>query len=63
MKDKLARKMKRERVEVCLNCKHFVECNRIGNFEECDEFVEAESEVLAITKMQQICFQSYVIKV
>ncbi|MDH5451131.1 MAG: hypothetical protein OEX77_09615 [Candidatus Bathyarchaeota archaeon] len=51
MKDKLARKMKRERVEVCLNCKHFVECNRIGNFEECDEFVEAESEVLAITKM------------
>jgi hypothetical protein len=51
MKDKPARKMKRERVEVCLSCKHLVECNCSGKFEECDEFVEVESEVWAITKI------------
>jgi hypothetical protein len=40
MNDELERKLKRERVEVCLNCKRFVKCDDIGKFEECDDFVE-----------------------
>jgi hypothetical protein len=44
MKESLARKLKRERVEVCLNCKKFVKCDDIGKFEECVEFEEVEGD-------------------
>jgi len=47
----LERKLKRERVEVCLNCKRFLNCKSIGKFEECGEFVEVENEVWVIRKM------------
>ncbi len=40
MKECLKRKLKRERVEVCLNCKHFVRCRSIGEFVECAGFEE-----------------------
>lgn len=36
------RKLKRERVEICLNCKRFVVCDEIGENEVCDHFVETE---------------------
>ncbi len=52
MKDEeLKRKLKRERVEICLNCKHFVECNCIGKFEDCVDFVEVENEAWVIKKL------------
>ena len=45
MKDKeLEKKLKLERIEVCLNCKLFTDCTNIGRFEECEEFVEVDSE-------------------
>lgn len=34
-KEELEKKLKRERVEVCLNCERFVECDRIGQIEPC----------------------------
>lgn len=34
-REELERKLKRERVEVCLNCKRIVKCDSIGIFEEC----------------------------
>ena len=40
MKENLARKLKRERVEACLNCEKFVKCDDIGRFEECVDFEE-----------------------
>ncbi len=40
--EELKRKLKRERVEMCLNCKHFVSCGEIGKFEECADFVDDE---------------------
>lgn len=43
--DELERKLKRERVEVCINCKNFVECDNIGKFEECVDFGEVEDNV------------------
>ena len=47
--DELERKLKRERVEVCLSCQRFVECENIGKYELCDDFIEVvESEVFAI---------------
>lgn len=42
--EELNRKLKRERVEVCFNCKKFVHCNDIGQFEECQNFDELEGE-------------------
>jgi len=51
MKESLARKLKHERVEACLNCKKFVECGDIGKFEECIDFVEVEDEVWVIKKL------------
>jgi hypothetical protein len=38
----LQRKLKRERTQICLNCKHFVECDEVGKFEECANFVGVE---------------------
>ena len=40
--DDLKRKLKTERVEVCLNCKLFTDCENIGRFEECEGFLEVE---------------------
>ena len=39
----LLRKLKRERVEACLNCKRFVVCNEIGENVECDHFEETDN--------------------
>jgi hypothetical protein len=49
----LDRKLKREIVEVCLNCKRFVECDYIGKFEECADFKEVESEAWVIKKIKE----------
>jgi hypothetical protein len=45
-KESLQRKLKRERVEMCLNCENFVECESIGQYEpcNCENFVEVEDE-------------------
>lgn len=43
-KDDLKRKLKRERVEICLNCKHFMRCNEIGQNEVCECFCEVQDE-------------------
>lgn len=40
--NELKRKLKRERVEVCLSCQRFVECENIGQFVECVDFVEVD---------------------
>ena len=38
------RKLKIERVQVCLNCTRFTDCEDIGRFEECEDFLEVENE-------------------
>jgi hypothetical protein len=48
--ENLSGKLKRERVEACLNCKRFVVCNEIGQYEECDHFEEIEGTAWVITK-------------
>lgn len=42
--EELERKLKRERVEICLNCQNFVECDRIGQIEpcNCEDFDEVQ---------------------
>ncbi|MFH0748494.1 MAG: hypothetical protein V1915_01020 [Candidatus Bathyarchaeota archaeon] len=40
----LERKLKLERVEACVNCKVFTECDGIGVFGECEDFSEVEAE-------------------
>jgi len=47
----LKRKLKRECVEACLNCKKFVDCDDIGKFVECVDF-EVEGEVWVIKRIQ-----------
>jgi len=42
--------MQLERVEVCLNCKKFLNCENICKFEECVDFKEVEDEVWVIKK-------------
>jgi len=44
-KEELERKLKRERVEVCLNCKKFVKCESIGRYEECCDFDEIRGDI------------------
>ena len=44
----LERKLKTEHVEVCLNCKLFIDCENIGRFEECEDFLEVESKMAMI---------------
>lgn len=44
MKESVARKLKRERVTVCLNCRKLVKCDNIGKFEECVDFEEVEGD-------------------
>jgi len=48
MKEELERKLKRERVETCLNCKKFVNCNDIGRFQECIDYFEVGSEKMVV---------------
>ena len=54
-KKELERKLKRERVEVCLNCKKFVKCDDVGRFEECVDFDEVEDEVWVIKSLDELC--------
>ncbi|MBN1357301.1 hypothetical protein JW988_00875 [Candidatus Bathyarchaeota archaeon] len=49
--EKLSGKLKRERVEACLNCKRFVVCNEIGQYEVCPHFEEVEGEAWVIRKL------------
>jgi len=49
-KNEIEGKLKRERVEVCMTCKHFVDCDDIGKFEICGKFCEVEDEVWIIKK-------------
>ena len=49
--EELERKLKRQRVEVCLNCKNFLSCQEIGKFEECADFDEVEDEAWVIRKI------------
>jgi hypothetical protein len=50
-KEELERKLKRERVEACLNCKKFVRCNDIGKCVECGDFREVEGEAWVIKRL------------
>jgi len=50
MNEELERKLKRERVEACLNCKNFLKCDDIGKLAECDDFEEVECENWVIKK-------------
>jgi hypothetical protein len=51
-KEELERKLKRERVEACLNCKKFVKCDNIGRYEECVDFDEVSCEAWVIEKLE-----------
>ena len=50
-KEELERKLKRERVEACLNCKELTKCDNIGKFEECVDFEEVKCEAWVIKKL------------
>jgi len=39
-----AEKLKRERIEVCLNCRLLAYCDEIGDWEECSHFVERKDK-------------------
>ena len=39
----LEKKLKIDRVAICLNCVLFTDCEKIGMFEECEKFVEVKS--------------------
>jgi hypothetical protein len=50
----LERKLKTERVEVCLNCNLFTDCDDIGRFVECEKFAEVEKEkALSIVRVDE----------
>lgn len=44
----LARKLKTECVEVCLNCMLLTDCDDIGRFVECADFLEVESDEVRV---------------
>lgn len=52
-KEELARKLKHERVEACLNCKKFVKCDDIGKYAECVSFKEVKGEVWVTRKLDE----------
>jgi hypothetical protein len=56
MNEELEHKLKRERVEACLNCKKFLECDDIGKFEECVDFEEVEGEAWVIKKFVECSY-------
>lgn len=51
--EELERKLKRERVEACLNCKKFVKSDDIGKFEECVDFKEVDGEAWLIAHVEE----------
>ncbi len=51
MNEQLERKLKRERVEACLNCKKFVECDDVGKFEGRVDFEEVKGEAWVVNKI------------
>ena len=54
MNEVLERKLKRERVEACLNCKKFEECDSIGEFEECVDFSELDvNEQVVVVSLKE----------
>jgi len=42
---------KHERNEACLNCKKYIECNEIAQYEECKHLEECEDQPWVITKL------------
>lgn len=42
------RKLKIERVQVCLNCKRFTKCENIAKFEECEDFSEINDKMAMV---------------
>jgi hypothetical protein len=50
-KEELNRKLKRERVKACLNCRKFVRCQDIGKYVECGHFEEVEGEALVMKRL------------
>jgi hypothetical protein len=40
----LERKLKLERIEACVNCQLLTECDKIGQFVDCECFVEIERD-------------------
>ena len=44
-------KRKRERNEACLNCRNYVSCDYIAQYEDCEHFEEVEGEAWVITKL------------
>jgi len=51
MKENLAHKLKRERVEVCLHCKKFLKCDNIGKFVECADFEEVIGDIWIVRRL------------
>ncbi len=51
MKDEELKKLKRENVEACLNCKNFLKCKHVGKYVECEDFEEVEGEAWVIRKI------------
>jgi hypothetical protein len=49
-KKQLARKLRREQIEICLNCEKMAKCKHIGEYVECADFVELKDEVWNITR-------------
>lgn len=56
MNEELERKLKRERVTVCLNCKKFVECDDIGKYEQCVDYSELDvSKQVIVVGLKECC--------
>jgi hypothetical protein len=55
MKEEAERKLKRERVEACLNCNKFVKCEDIGEFVECADFEKVKDEIRVIKRLNECC--------
>ena len=51
-KKELERKLKREIIEVCLNCAKLTNCDDIGKFVECSDFEEVEDDAWVIRKLE-----------
>lgn len=47
----LNNKLKRERIEVCLNCRKLAKCLHVGYFEHCPNFLEEHDETFVIKKL------------
>jgi len=54
--EELERKLKREAVEVCLNCERFVGCDKIGlvDVDHCESFAEVnDTEQVVIIRLDE----------